>query len=119
MKKFLRISFLLRLGLAAAFLANSITAFGSPDEFKELVSGSFLAGILPVSVASFVVFIGVSDLLVAILLLIGKKVSWVAFYASLWIIGVMFVGGIMSTDAIEHIAFLCLAVAVALHGRDE
>ncbi len=119
MKKLLSHSFLLRLGLACAFLANSLTAFLSPDEFRDLVSGSFIAHLLPVSVAAFVVFIGINDLIVAILLLIGWKVSRVAIWASLWIIGVIIVGGVMSFDALEHIAYLSLAVAIALHMGSE
>ncbi len=113
MKKFFSHSFLLRLGLACAFLENSLAAFFSPDEFKELVSGSFLMKILPVSVDTFVTIIGVNDLLVAVLLLIGWKSSKVAIWAGIWIIGVILVLGI-SLDSLGHIAFLSLAVAIAL-----
>ena len=114
MNKILSHSFILRFGLACAFLANSLTAFLEPDEFNDLVSGSFLAKILPVSVATFVTFIAFNDLIVAILLLVGWKSSKVAIWASIWIIGVIILGGVMSLDAIEHLAFLSLAVAIAL-----
>ncbi|MDD4989203.1 MAG: hypothetical protein PHV42_02155 [Candidatus Pacebacteria bacterium] len=119
MKKLLTHSFLLRLGLACAFLANSLTAFLSPDDFKDAVSGSFVLKIIPVSAAAFVTFIGISDGIVAILLVLGKKVSWVALYASLWIVGVILVTGVMTFDALEHVAFLSLAVAIAMHLGDE
>ncbi len=119
MKKYLSISFLLRFGLACAFLANSLTAFLSPDDFKEIISGSFLAKILPVSLGAFVVFVGVNDLIVALLLLIKWKVSKVAIWASIWIIGVIFVLGIGSIDAMEHVAFLCLALTLVLHSNNE
>ncbi|HTE49187.1 MAG TPA: hypothetical protein VK675_04745 [Candidatus Paceibacterota bacterium] len=117
MNKIFSHSFLLRFGLACVFLANSLTAFLSPDEFKDLVSESFVVKILPISVAGFVTFIGVNDLVVAILLLIGWKVSKVAIWASIWIIGLIFVLGIWSLDALEHLAFLSLAVAIAIHEK--
>jgi uncharacterized membrane protein len=119
MKKLLSHSFLLRLGLACAFLANSLTAFFSPEEFKDLISGSFVAKILPVSVSAFIIFIGVNDLVVAILLLVGWKISKVAIWASIWIIGVILVSGLISLNALEHVAFLSLSVAIALHVGDE
>jgi uncharacterized membrane protein len=119
MSKHLSHSFLLRLGLACAFLANSLTAFFSPEEFKDLVSGSFLVKILPVSVSAFIIFIGINDLVLAILLLVGWKVSKVAIWASIWIIGVILVSGLVSFNALEHVAFLSLAVAIALHIGDE
>jgi len=117
MNKLLSHSFLLRFGLACAFLVNSLAAFLSPDDFKDTISGSFVLKILPVSAAAFVTFIGVNDLLVAILLLAGWKVSKVAIWASIWIIGVILVGGIWSLDALEHLAFLSLAVAIAIHEK--
>ncbi|MCX6753026.1 MAG: hypothetical protein NTW62_01605 [Candidatus Nomurabacteria bacterium] len=118
MNKLLSHSFLLRLGLACVFLAQSLTAFLAPDEFRELVSNSFVAKFLPVSVAAFVLFIGINDFVVATLLMIGWKVSKVAIWATIWIIGVMFVCGIFSLDALEHVAFLSLAVAIALYEKN-
>ena len=119
MKKFLTWSFLIRLGLACVFLTNSLTAFLSPGEFQELVSGSFLAGLLPVSVASFVLFIGINDLVVALLLLSGWRFSKVAIWAALWMVGVILVVGAFSLDALEHLAFLFMAIALATHGRND
>lgn len=117
MKKLLNFSFLVRAGLVCAFLANSLTALLSPDEFRELVSGSFIGGILPVSAAAFVVFIGINDLVVALLLFLGWRTSRVAIWAALWIIGVILVLGPISLDALEHLAFLLMAVALAMHWR--
>ena len=36
---------IIRAGLALVFLANSYTAFVSPDEFSELIGKSFLASL--------------------------------------------------------------------------
>lgn len=119
MKKFLTYPLLIRLGLACAFLANALTAFFLPAEFQELVSGSFLATILPISVATFVIFIGINDLLLAGLLFFGWHPSYAATWAALWIIGVILVSGVFSLDALEHLAFLAMALAVALHGKSE
>ena len=114
MKKFLSQSFLLRFGLACVFLTNSLTAFFSPDDFKDLISGSFLAKILPISISAFITLIGINDLIVAILLITGWKMKKVAVWASIWIIGVILVIGVWSLDALEHLAFLSLALSIAL-----
>ncbi|MES2315819.1 MAG: hypothetical protein V4486_03775 [Patescibacteria group bacterium] len=119
MKKLLSRGFVLRFGLACAFLASSIMAFTAPEEFSDLVSGSFLAKILPVSVAAFVMFIGINDLVVALLLFVGWKTSKVAIWASIWLVGVILVIGVISLDALEHLAFLAIALALALHSSSE
>lgn len=113
MKNFLTFPIVIRIGLACVFLANSLTAFLMPDEFQELVSNSFLAGILPVSAATFVTFIGYNDLVVAILLFIGWRTARVATYATAWLVGVIAVIGAVSLDALEHLGFLAMAIALA------
>ncbi len=119
MNKFLSRSSILRFGLACAFLASSITAFIDPGEFNDLVSGSFLAKALPVSVAAFVTFIGINDLIVALLLFIGWQSRKVAIWAGIWIIGVIFILGVTSLDALEHLAFLAMALAIVLPNSGE
>ena len=115
MKKYLAFPFLIRVGLACVFLANSISAFLTPDEFHELISNSFVAGLLPISVAAFVVCIGISDFVVALLLVFGWRTSIVARYATVWLVGVIIVVGVFSLDALEHLGFLAMAIALAMH----
>lgn len=114
MKKYLTFPTVTRIGLAFVFLANSLTAFLTPNEFREIVSNSFVASLLPVSVSSFVTLIGLNDLTVAILLLIGWRTSRVAAYASLWLVGVILTIGVFSLDALEHLGFLSIAIALAM-----
>lgn len=113
MKKYLTFPFLIRVGLACVFLSQSITAFFAPSEFQDLVSQSFVSGLLPVSVPTFVVFIGINDFLVAALLFLGWKTSRVATYATAWLVGVILVIGIVSLDALEHLGFLAMSIALA------
>lgn len=119
MKKLCTFSFVIRIGLASVFLANSLIAFLEPSEFQELVSGSFVANLLPVSVATFVMFIGVNDLIVAVLLISGWRTSRVAVYAVAWLIGVIIVTGVFSLDALEHLGFLAMAIALSMSERTE
>ena len=67
MKNLFTFPFIIRIGLACVFLANSLMAFLAPSEFQELVSNSAVVSLLPVSVATFVTFIGFSDGIVALL----------------------------------------------------
>ena len=119
MKRSLTFPFLIRIGLACVFLANSLTAFFAPSEFQDLVSNSFVLNIVPVSAATFVAFIGVNDLIVAILLFLGWRTSCVAKYATAWMIGVIAVIGVISLDALEHLGFLSMTVALAVHRSPE
>lgn len=114
MKKYLTFPFSIRIGLACVFLANSLTAFLDPSEFQDLLSGSVVAGLLPVSAATFVTFISFSDLTVAILLFIGWRTSRVAIYATAWLIGVITTVGVFSLEALEHLGFLAMAVALMM-----
>lgn len=101
----------IRIGLGLVFLANSYIAFISPDEFNELISESFLVNLLPVSLDLFVKFIGISDAIVAALLLIGKGQNYAAVYASVWLVGVMAVIGTKEpSDLLEHFGFLSMAI---------
>lgn len=113
MKRFLTFPFLIRIGLACVFLANSLTAFLTPSEFQDLVSNSFVAGLLPISVASLVTFIGFNDLIVSLLLFSGWRTNRVATYATAWITGVVFVIGAFTLDALEHLGFIAMALALS------
>lgn len=107
----------IRIGLGLVFLANSYSAFVSPDEFNRLLSESFLVSLLPVSLDLFIKFIGVSDGMVAALLLIGKGQKYVAVYASFWIMGVMAVIGAKEpADLLEHFGDLSMAIYLVLNG---
>lgn len=119
MKNFLAFPIIIRVGLALVFLANSLVAFLMPSEFQELVSGSFVANLLPVSVATFVTFIGINDFVVAILLFVGWRTSRVAVYATAWLTGAILVIGVFSLDALEHLGFLAMAIALSMSKRTE
>jgi uncharacterized membrane protein YphA (DoxX/SURF4 family) len=112
-------SLFLRIGLACAFLSNSLQAFLAPAEFVQLLNGSFVIHLLPVSAVTFVHFIGFSDGMVSLLLVLGVSTQYVAFYAGLWLIGVMAAFGIHDYgDILEHIAFFSIAVYLMLNGSD-
>ena len=100
---------LLRIGLALVFLANSLTAFLDPGEFIDLVSGSFLGQILPLTAEHFVVLIGVNDALVALALFVGFDLSLITIWATLWILGVMTIKGV-SLGTLEEAGFLFMAI---------
>jgi hypothetical protein len=119
MNKFLTFPVIVRIGLACVFLANSLTAFLTPSEFQDLVSNSFIAGLLPISIASFVTFVGFNDLTVAILLFLGWRTSRVAVYATAWITGVVFVIGVVTLDALEHLGFIAMAISLAMRRKAE
>ena len=104
---------LFRIGLSAFFLANSVTAWFMPDEFKStLESNSLMAHIGHASL--FVKVIGVNDGLLFLLILSGKYRKVVATWASLWLLGVIYVTGFWTTDFIEHIGILALLGYYAL-----
>lgn len=119
MRSYVTFPFLIRVGLACVFLANSLTAFFAPAEFQDLISNSFIAAFLPVSVATFVTCIGVNDFTVATLLFLGWNTSRVAMYATAWLVGVILVIGVISFDALEHLGFIAMAVVLANRRRAE
>ena len=100
---------LFRVGLGGLFLANSITAWATPDEFRGLIENhTWLTNI--VNSGTFVHLIGLNDfmLFVAFVLVLGKWRKLVAVWSTLWIIGVIYVTGVWTTDFIEHAAILLL-----------
>lgn len=107
---------IIRVGLALVFLANSYTAFVSPDKFIELLNKSFLAAFLPISPDWFVKFIGISDGVVSTLLLLKIGLKYVAIYAMLWIMGAMSVIGLKETgDFLEHFGPFAMALYIAIN----
>ena len=105
--------FLIRVGLAFAFLANALIAFFAPAEFTDIISGSFVANILPVAVKTFVIVIGINDMFVALLLFFDVNVRRTAIWAAIWIIGVMMVRG-APLDILEEFGFLFMAISLIL-----
>ena len=106
--------YVIRIGLALVFLANSLTAFFAPQEFTELVGASFVSNFLPISVAALVLIIGINDLLVAILVASNKLQKYVLLWAMLWLIGVMVVTG-EPLGILEHLGFFSMALALWLN----
>ena len=117
MKNFFTLSLILRVGLACVFFVNSYSAFVDPSEFIDLISGSFVAGLLPVSVASFITLVGFNDLIVGLLLLSGWRLTLVATYATLWVSGVTLVIGYATLDGIEHLGYIASALVLAIRKR--
>lgn len=109
---------LIRVGLALVFLANSLTAFFAPSEFIELIEKSFVANLLPVSAAAFVIVIGINDACVAILLLLRPAWRWVPVWSALWLLGVLIVRA-APLEVLEESGFLFMALALAFNNQKE
>jgi hypothetical protein len=102
---------IIRLGLACVFLANGLAALFAPQEFKDLIEGSFILHWFSVSVAAFLWFIGINNILIAILLSLNKYSKIVAAWAMLWIIAAT----IVTQDIpgiLEHVGFFSMALAL-------
>jgi len=102
---------IIRWGLSLVFLANGLTAFFAPQEFRELLEASFVSHWLPLSVSAFLIIIGINDLLLALLILFNKYQKYILVWAMLWLIGVM----IVTQDIIgvlEHLGFFSMALAL-------
>jgi uncharacterized membrane protein len=106
-----------RVGLACVFLANGLTAFFMPQEFADLLGGSFVSGLLPFPIATAVLLIGVHDTLMALLILWGKYQKYIFGWACVWLVGVMIVVA-EPLDVLEHLGFFAMALALWLSARD-
>ena len=102
---------ILRIGLAAVFLANGLTAFLEPQEFADLLSGSFISQIIPLQVATMVLLVGIHDTLMCILMLGNVARKYVFGWACLWLIGVMVIIG-EPLDILEHLGFFVVALVL-------
>lgn len=108
--------FLVRIGLALVFSANSLIAFFAPSEFIELIEKSFIMNLVPVSAETFIVFIGLNDAAVALLLFFGIGAFPAAVWATLWILGVMAVRG-EPLEILEEAGFLFMAIALIVNNK--
>jgi len=107
--------FVLRIGLALVFLANGLGAFFHGEDMQGLISGSSLSHILPISVATLVIFVGIHDTLMFLLLLFWRKYEKYLFaWAMIWLVIVMFVIG-EPLDIIEHLGFFAMALALFMN----
>ncbi len=98
---------LLRVGIGGIFLANSIAAFVSPDEFKELLELNSITS--SIGHASLLVFlVGLNDGLLSLLLFSGKYKKLVAVWGSAWMVVVIYMTGVWTPDFIEHAAVASL-----------
>lgn len=102
---------IIRIGLALVFLANALTAFFAPQEFKDLVQASFISHLLPISTTTFVWVIGINDLLLTLLILFNKFQKYVLIWAMLWLIGVILLTKEVPA-ILEHLGFLSMALAL-------
>lgn len=102
--------FLLRLGLGLIFLTNALTAWFYPSEFRDLLAASYLHTLIG-NTDWFTNVIATNDTLLFLMILSGKWRRNVAIWASLWILGVMVVTGVVTPDFVEHLGVLALIAA--------
>ncbi len=102
---------IIRIGLALVFLANGLTAFFAPQEFKELLEVSFVSQILPIPISVFLLIIGINDLFMSGLILLNRYKKYVFGWVMIWIIGVMVVVA-KPLDILEHLGFFSIAMAL-------
>ncbi len=105
--KQLNYNLLFRIGLSFIFLANSLTAWFSPSEFKELIANNYLTSRLA-SPNLLISFIGINDALLFLLIAFGKWRKFIVMWAALWLLAVIYVTGIRTPDFIEHLGVLLL-----------
>src|SRR5689334_4193664 len=110
---------ILRIGLGLVFLANAWTAWFAPDEFKDLIGNSFLLHLFPaISVSAFLMFVRISDSLLALIFLINFKpiMKYALIWASIWILGVMITIW-DPIDGLEHLGLLSMSLALLINSR--
>ncbi|MCA9342800.1 hypothetical protein KC950_02180 [Candidatus Saccharibacteria bacterium] len=74
-----------RVGLAALLATNSIVAFVDPESFKSLLESNFIGGQLPAGLLDImVIFAGINDAVLAVLVLINKWKHIVYLWIGLW-----------------------------------
>ncbi len=103
------LDFFFRLGLASIFLANSLTAWISPNEFVELLKNNLMASALA-NPEFWVRVIGVNDGLLFLLILLGRWRKVIAVWAAIWLITVIYVTRFEPAGFIEHIGILFLII---------
>lgn len=108
----LRPELLLRIGLGLLFLTNAVTAWFNPDEFREILSTSFL-GMLFGPTDWLIPVIGINDTVLGLLIMSGWWRTITAIWASLWVLGVIAVTGIVTPEFALHLGVLALIAAYA------
>ncbi len=103
-------SLLFRIGLSSFFLLSSLVAWFSPGEFLELLEANLLAS--AIATPQFWVYvIVINDALLFLLILFGHWRKFVAAWAALWMIAVMYITiSEGSMELIEHIGVLSLII---------
>lgn len=102
---------IIRIGFALVFLANGLTAFFAPQEFKELLEVSFVSRILPIPISVFLLIIGINDLFMSGLILFNRYQKYIFGWAILWLIGVMIIVA-RPLDILEHLGFFSMALVL-------
>lgn len=115
----LDLSYLLSIGLGLTFLASSLSAFLTPDEFQGIIEHSLVFNKILDVVPFFMTLIGLNDLIVCVLLISGQFIKIVAWWATIWLMIVILVFlSQASLDgffaALEHAAPLGIALYLAL-----
>jgi len=112
-----KITVILRFGLAFVFLANSLIGFFNPSEFKEVIERSFFHAVLD-SIPSFIILIGINDLIISVLLFTHLVPKVIYKWATLWLFVVTIVvatsGGWGIVDGLEHLGFISIALVLML-----
>jgi len=108
---------IIRIGLALVFLANALTAFFAPQEFKDLIEASFLAHLLPISTSAFVLIIAINDSLLTLLILLNKFQKYIMIWSMLWLLGVILLTKEVPA-ILEHLGFLSMALALWIGSKE-
>jgi uncharacterized membrane protein YphA (DoxX/SURF4 family) len=117
MKKFLNYHHIIRYGLGIIFIANALVAFFAPAEFIEIIENFFIINFLPIRPEVFVpIIIGLNDIVVGLLLIVGFATRRVAIWATIWLIGVMITIG-SPFDVLEHVGILFMSIALAIDDK--
>lgn len=103
----------IRIGLAAVFLANALTAAFNPGEFIELIEQSSIGIIIPSAIALKIIV--VNDSIMALLILFGWRWSRLIFsWAMVWI-GIVILALGNPLAILEESGFLFMALALFFH----
>lgn len=115
----LELTFLLNIGLGLTFLASSLSAFLTPDEFEGIIKHSLIFAKILDFIPFFIILIGINDFAVCILLISRLFPKIVAWYATVWvsIVIIVFLSQASLDGAIaalEHLTPLGVALYLAL-----
>lgn len=102
---------IIRIGLALVFLSNSLSAFFTPNEFRDIIEASSVAHLVPFSTATILLIIGTNDLVLSLLIFLNKYQKYILIWAMLWLVIVMVVTGDI-LGILEHLGFFSMALAL-------